>query len=302
MIILFCIILFAVVQNYALLNALLIFCLVLILSYAVELYYAGYEASSFKKLIKFENQIKYDLMYAFLPWTPVYGYILYAMTFGTSKEGLPGIENVKNILPISAIIIFPLQLIIFELISSFLQYWQHRAMHIIPLFWETHKLHHSAEEMTILNLMRETPFTAFLNNLLIALPAAIVGTYLFPLNPSGLDKIILGIYLCYVSFNTFNQFLIHSNAPLDYGWAGRWLWVSPNNHRVHHSILEEHHNKNFSVSWVFWDKAFGTYHEGSTNCPIGYEGNIYNKSRWILPEYLYAMIGFFRMVINGKYK
>ena len=49
--------------------------------------------------------------------------------------------------------------------------------------------------------------------------------------------------------------------PWTLGWAGRWLPVSPIGHRIHHSPLPEHQNRNFSTC-PFWDRLFGPWYEG----------------------------------------
>ena len=206
---------------------------------------------------------------------------------------------------IAAISSLPLQIVAAELTGSFLQYWQHRALHRVPLFWETHKFHHSAEQMTTLSLFRETPFTTALNSSLIALPVAAIGGLILPANPTTLDLIILVPSGLYVGFNSINQFLIHSNLNISYGWFGRYFMVSPANHRVHHSILPDHFGKNFSVTLVLWDRVFGTFHEGidplSQNCPVGYDGNIYNQSRSIVIEYFYPTLAFFMGILGREW-
>lgn len=272
------------------------FCLALATSYGIEIYFIGYKRSSLRMLLTWDKQIRYDLFFALLPWTPIYATLWLWMTFGLSSIDWPWMPHVKNTIPVSGLVVFPLQLLAIELTTTFCQYWQHRLFHIVPLLWETHKLHHSAERMTVLSFMRETPFTVTLAGALTSVPGAIIGIYVFPAAPTTVDYIVFGFYTVFLAANTLNQFVIHSNAPLTYGWVGRWFIVSPANHRVHHSILTEHHNKNFSVSWVVWDRLFGTYHEGadpaSQNCQIGYEGNIYNKNKWIVIEYLYPTFAF----------
>ena len=284
----------------ALSGGLATFCLALGCAYGVEIFFIGYEKSSLRMLLKWDKQIRYDLFFALLPWTPIYASVGYCMTFGATAVDLPWMEEFENNFPVAAIAVFPLQLVAVVLVTSFLQYWQHRVIHNVPIFWETHKFHHSAEQMTTLSLMRETPFTVLLNGALIAIPVAIVGGYLFPAAPSNIDYVALLFFIVYQTFHALNQFLIHSNLNISYGWFGRYFMVSPANHRVHHSALPEHWDKNFSVSLVLWDRIFGTYHEGtdslSQNCPVGYEGNIYNKNKWIVVEYLYPTFAFFTAI------
>ena len=277
-------------------SAFVTFCLVLATAYSVEVYFIGFQRSSFRMLLKWDRQIRYDLFYALLPWTPIYATVTYWMTLGIDRVNQPIIPYVKDGFSLASLA-FPIQLVAFQLIWSFLVYWQRRAFHMIPIFWETHKFHHSAEQMTTLSFMRETPFTAALTTAFTAAPAAAFGTMVFPASPTAADYVIAAIYACYISFAALNEYLQHSNLTLTYGWVGRYFVASPANHRVHHSILPEHLNKNFSASWVLWDRIFGTYHEGADpvaqTCPVGYDGNIYNKNKWIVVEYLYPMIGFY---------
>lgn len=52
---------------------------------------------------------------------------------------------------------------------------------------------------------------------------------------------------------------IHLNLKLSYGRLS-WLLPGPQNHRIHHSRLPEHRNKNFAVVFPLWDVIFGTYY------------------------------------------
>lgn len=274
-----------------------IFALGLVTAYAVELYFIGYENSSLRMLVRFDHQIRYDLFYYLVPFTALYPIFMDFMTFGLHSVSWPWMAWLKDLRPVAWIPSFALQIVFIELGLSFLQYWQHRALHHFPLFWETHKFHHSAEEMTVLSYVRETPFTIAFNSALIALPTALIGTFAVPERWTLSDSIAFGLWTLYTFFVVINQFLVHSNLRLTYGWVGRYFLVSPANHRVHHSALPEHFNTNYSVTHVFWGRLFGTYHEGADpvgqTCPVGYEGNIYNKSKWIADEFFYPMISFF---------
>jgi hypothetical protein len=60
----------------------------------------------------------------------------------------------------------------------------------------------------------------------------------------------------------------HSQVPWSLGWVGRWVIASPQNHQFHHSIDEEHKDKNFS-NCPLWDHLFGTWY-GGPNMPSAY--------------------------------
>jgi hypothetical protein len=54
-------------------------------------------------------------------------------------------------------------------------------------------------------------------------------------------------------------YFVHLNYPMRFGWFTRVL-SSPQSHRIHHSTLPEHMNKNFATILPLWDILFGTYH------------------------------------------
>jgi sterol desaturase/sphingolipid hydroxylase (fatty acid hydroxylase superfamily) len=199
---------------------------------------------------------------------------------------------------------WPLQYVGALLTFSFFQYWQHRILHMVPALWETHKLHHSATEMNILNLNRESAFTTGIADLLIVVPLAIFGAQERANSGGGsgmVDFFFMALFFCYSVFNVLNHYLIHSEIRSSYGWFGRWLFISPAAHRVHHSPLQQYWDKNFSVSLVLWDRVFGTWDPGiseaAMNTPIGYPDNIYNQGAPLLDYYWLPMREFYRKLV-----
>ncbi len=63
-------------------------------------------------------------------------------------------------------------------------------------------------------------------------------------------------------------------ADWTFGWIGTWIIFSPVGHRVHHSQLEEHWDKNFGNMFTWWDHIFGTYYRGdAVNDSVGLVDN-----------------------------
>ena len=56
-----------------------------------------------------------------------------------------------------------------------------------------------------------------------------------------------------------HQLVLHSSIKSDWGFIGRYIFVSPSAHRIHHSIKREHYGKNFGNTFIFWDRLFKTY-------------------------------------------
>jgi len=131
------------------------------------------------------------------------------------------------------------------LIWDFLQYWTHRLYHGSQIFWQVHLLHHSDEHMNVTTAARHHVFENLLAPFFVTLPTAI----LFQVPPVDIAILSLLPYMW--------GYLAHANINFGFGpfW---WLLVSPNYHRIHHSLAAEHIDRNF-VNWFpIWDIIFGT--------------------------------------------
>jgi sterol desaturase/sphingolipid hydroxylase (fatty acid hydroxylase superfamily) len=144
---------------------------------------------------------------------------------------------------------------VFYLVFSFVGYWQHRLMHW-RWFWQLHRFHHAATELNIL--------TGFRDN-----PAEAIGGAVVAISPMIFLKMPdAGLFAAYVLANQVISSLQHSELPWSYGWVGRWIVASPQMHQIHHSVDEEHRDRNFSVC-PLWDRLFGTWYDGP-NRPSAY--------------------------------
>ena len=130
----------------------------------------------------------------------------------------------------------------------------------MPLLWQFHKVHHSAEVMHPISNFREHPVDNFAYDLITGLGfgalngiAVNVFGYL-PSLPS-----LLGVPLLMLAFNLLAYNLRHCHVWLR--WPGRWSMVlpSPAHHHVHHSCHPDHIDKNFAFMFPVWDVIFGTY-------------------------------------------
>jgi sterol desaturase/sphingolipid hydroxylase (fatty acid hydroxylase superfamily) len=146
-------------------------------------------------------------------------------------------------------------------VTDFVYYWWHRFQHTNRWLWAQHTLHHSERSLNVVASLRhhwlEDPIRLFIQNLplgfafLFAPPSVVwIGT-------------IIGLW----------PFFIHMNLRL---WLGPLTPVfgGPQYHRIHHSILPEHHDKNFAAFFPVWDIIFGTAWLPKKNDypPTGIEG------------------------------
>ena len=141
-----------------------------------------------------------------------------------------------------------------------LGYWfNHWLCHRVPLLWEFHKVHHSAEVLTPLTNFRVHPVYTWIFANILALSAAVANgfanymfgetTYQYALADSN---IILVLFIhVYVH-------LQHSHVWIAFsGWLGR-VFVSPAHHQIHHSTNPKHFNRNYGSCLALWDWMFGT--------------------------------------------
>lgn len=151
-------------------------------------------------------------------------------------------------------------MIVALIVADFTAFYVHYLQHKIPLLWQFHKVHHSAEVMHPLSNFREHPIDNLVYSLTIgatyglvlALAAHTIG-YL----PDMLS--LLGVPILMFLFNVTGYNLRHSHVWLR--WPGRWSMVfpSPAHHQVHHSCHPDHLDKNFAFVFPVWDVIFGCY-------------------------------------------
>ena len=127
-------------------------------------------------------------------------------------------------------------------------YFQHVLMHAVPILWRLHMVHHSDVDFDVTTGVRfhplEIAFSMFIKIgaviLLGASPAAVV-----------MFEVLLN------ATSMFN----HSNVciPKQVDRMLRWIVVTPDMHRVHHSIIPQETNRNFGFNLPWWDRVLGTY-------------------------------------------
>jgi len=146
-------------------------------------------------------------------------------------------------------------------VDDYSRYWTHRALHRIPILWEFHKVHHSATTLTPLTVFRTHPLEAIVFSIRGALVQGTIVGIAFAVIGSNLNLLtILGANFLSVLFHAVGSNLRHSHIPLRYPrWLEHWL-VSPAQHQLHHSVSEEHFDKNFGVAFACWDLMHGTHH------------------------------------------
>ncbi len=127
-------------------------------------------------------------------------------------------------------------------------YWQHVASHKIPILWKVHRMHHCDRDIDVTTGTRFHPIEIILSMLFKLAVITILG-------PPALGVFIFEILLNgSAMFNHANFFL---PKPLDR--IIRSLFVTPDMHRIHHSVHMDETDSNYGFFMAVWDRIFGTY-------------------------------------------
>ena len=129
-------------------------------------------------------------------------------------------------------------------------YTQHVLFHSVPVLWRLHRMHHADLDIDVTTGIRFHPIEIMLS-MVIKLGAVVV-----------LGAPALGVMIFEVLLNATSMFS-HSNVRLPLR-MDRWLrriLVTPDMHRVHHSIVRRETDSNFGFNLPWWDRMFGTYRD-----------------------------------------
>ena len=157
------------------------------------------------------------------------------------------------------------------IVYDFGNYTFHRLQHRIPVLWELHKVHHSAQRMVGFTKDRVHPIDEILSrwwNGLISGPIYAIWLY-FLVDPVELT--ILGINV-YAMINTviMMDFVRHTHLKLSYGKQLNAIFLCPHYHQLHHSIDPQHYDRNFGQVLSIWDRIFGTIAVPEKNQDFGF--------------------------------
>ena len=157
-------------------------------------------------------------------------------------------------------------------------YLQHVMVHAVPALWRLHRMHHADTDIDVTTGSRFHPIEIILS-MLIKFSAIVV-----------LGAPVVAVLIFEVLLNATAMFN-HSNVklPATLDRLLRILIVTPDMHRVHHSINDFETNSNFGFNLSIWDHLFGTYQaqpvEGHTNMTIGIKQ--FRDTKWLsLPRLL----------------
>lgn len=127
-------------------------------------------------------------------------------------------------------------------------YLQHVMVHAIPALWRLHRVHHADLDYDLTTGARFHPLEIILSMLIKLATVAVLG-------PPVLAVLIFEVLLNATAM--FNHGNVSISGPIDRFL--RWFLVTPDMHRVHHSVEDDETNSNFGFNLSWWDRLFGTY-------------------------------------------
>lgn len=142
------------------------------------------------------------------------------------------------------------EIILAVIILDFAIYLQHVASHKIPMLWNFHKMHHSDPDIDVTTAIRFHPVE-------IGLSMLYKIVLVFILGPAAVAVVLFEVLLNGTAM--FN----HANLklPLWLDRIVRLVLVTPDMHRIHHSVIHRETDSNYGFALSWWDRVFKTYNE-----------------------------------------
>lgn len=176
-----------------------------------------------------------------------FGVALWAQTTAGKSWGALGLVTWPGWIEIAIAVLF-LDMVI---------YFQHRMFHRLPILWRLHRVHHADIDFDISTAVRFHPLEIFLSFLIKFWVVALIG--------ASVEAVVI-FEILLSSTSIFNHANFAFSDKIDF-WI-RKILVTPNMHRIHHSIEVQETDSNFGFSFTWWDKIFGTYTPRAKGDPL----------------------------------
>ena len=176
-----------------------------------------------------------------------------------------------NRLPVPFALAVLLSLVLLDLAI----YGQHLLFHAVPALWRVHRVHHSDQDVDVTTGILFHPIEIILSlvikfGVIVVLGPPVAAVFLF--------EVVLN------ATSMFNHGNVRLPAPIERRL--RWFLVTPDMHRVHHSVELDESNSNFGFNLPWWDRLFGTYRAqprgGHQGVVLGVEGLRQQRPRGLL--------------------
>ena len=179
-----------------------------------------------------------------------------------------------------------ISLVVTLAVRGFISFFTHYLMHMVPLFWRLHRVHHLDTELDVTTTVRFHPLEFFVQ-VIPAVPIVIA----FGLTP--------WVLILYEVLDVIVTLWTHSNTRLPAGVERvlRYVLVTPDVHRIHHSAWKPETNSNYGAVFPWWDLIFGTFRatprDGHEHMRLGLDdvrGRAAQRPLWLLGSILFRSL------------
>ena len=177
--------------------------------------------------------------------------LLLRLLFPAAAVGLAAVAQEKSWGMLNAVELPLLPATVFSVIAmDFVIYLQHVMVHAVPALWRLHRVHHADLDYDVTTGARFHPIEIVLSMLIKFATILVLGPP------------VVGVLIFEVLLNATAMFN-HGNVRLPdrLDLVLRAFVVTPDMHRVHHSVADDEANSNFGFSLPWWDRLFGTYRD-----------------------------------------
>jgi sterol desaturase/sphingolipid hydroxylase (fatty acid hydroxylase superfamily) len=175
-----------------------------------------------------------------------------------------------NMIPVPYLLAFVGSLLALDLAV----YLFHLLFHAVPALWRVHRVHHGDLDIDVTTGVRFHPIQ-------MALSVIIKSVVILLLGPPALS--VLAFEVLAHAITLFNHANVKISPSLD--CVLRWLVVTPDMHRIHHSIHIAETDSNFGFVLPWWDRLFGTYRAepaaGQVRMVVGIESFRTDRDLWL---------------------
>jgi sterol desaturase/sphingolipid hydroxylase (fatty acid hydroxylase superfamily) len=175
---------------------------------------------------------------------------------------------------------WPIEAVIAVMVLDLAIYAQHVVFHLAPPLWRLHRMHHTDLDLDVTSGARFHPVEILLSMVIKMGVVVAIGA-------SALSVLVFEILLNAMAM--FNHSNVYMPPAVDR--VLRLFIVTPDFHRVHHSVLIKETNSNYGFNFSFWDRLFGTYRaqpaKGHEDMMIGLAN--YQDLRWLALHWMLAV-------------
>lgn len=217
----------------------------------------------------------------------VFNTLLLRLLFPVAAVGMAAFTTERgwgllNHLQVPPVLAVPIAVIAMD----FVIWLQHVMVHAVPILWRLHRVHHADLDYDLTTGARFHPIEIVLSMLIKFATIMVLGPPVVAV--MAFEVILNGMAM----FNHANVRL-----PRDLDGLLRWLVVTPDMHRVHHSVEDDEANSNFGFNLSVWDRLFGTYRDQPRG---GHEGMAIGIHRYRDPEQVDRLPGMLMLPFIGK--